>query len=123
MSHIVTIQTVVRDAASVAAACQRLDLPPPVERTVQLFDGAAQGLAVQLPDWRYPLVCDLAAGTLRYDNYQGVWGDPAHLDRFLQAYAVERATLEARRRGHSVIEQPLADGSLKLTIRLSGGAA
>ena len=45
------------------------------------------------------------------------------LDRFLQSYAVEKATLEARRRGHSISEQPLADGSIKLTIRVAGGAA
>ena len=44
------------------------------------------------------------------------------LDRFLQAYAVERAKSEARRQGHSVTEQPLADGSIKLTIQLAGGA-
>ena len=62
MSHIVTIQTVVRDAAAVAAACNRLGLPPPVESTVQLFDGTAHGLAVQLRQWPYPLVCDLVSG-------------------------------------------------------------
>ena len=121
MSHIVTIRTVVRDPVAIAAACNRLGLPPPVERTVQLFDGHAHGLAIQLPDWRYPLVCDTASGTLRYDNYQGVWGDSQHLDRFLQAYAAEKTKLEARRQGHMVSEQPLADGSLKLTIQVAGG--
>jgi hypothetical protein len=121
MSHIVTIQTLVRDATAVAAACNRLGLPPPTERTVQLFAGTAHGLAVELPEWRYPLVCDLGSGSLRYDNYQGVWGEPAHLDRFLQAYAAEKAKIEARRNGHTVHEQRLPDGSLKLTIQLAGG--
>lgn len=121
MSHIVTIQTLVRDATAVAAACSRLELPPPAERTVQLFGETAQGLAVVLPDWRYPVVCDLASGALRYDNYQGFWGDQAQLDRFLQAYAAEKAKLEARRNGHTVTEQLLPDGSLKLTIQLAGG--
>jgi len=41
----------------------------------------------------------------------------------LQAYAVEKSRLEAHRRGHSVTEQPLADGSIRLTIQVSGGAA
>jgi hypothetical protein len=121
MSHIVTIQTLVRDATAVAAACNRLGLPPPTERTVQLFDGTAHGWAVELPQWRYPVICDLASGSLRYDNYQGVWGEPAQLDRFLQAYAAEKAKLEARRNGHTVTEQRLPDGSLKLTIQLAGG--
>jgi hypothetical protein len=38
----------------------------------------------------------------------------------MQAYAVEKARIEARRRGHSVVEQPLPDGSIRLTIRVGG---
>lgn len=123
MSHIVTIQTQVRDPVAVLAACRRLGLPPPAARLVQLFSGAAEGLAVELPKWRYPLVCETASGTLKYDNYHGAWGDPRELNKFLQAYACEMAKLEARRRGHTVTEQPLADGSIRLTIQLVGGAA
>ena len=123
MSHIVTVKTEVRDAAAVRAACQRLGLPAPVQGTVKLFSGEAAGLAVQLPEWVYPVVCDTANGTLKYDNFNGRWGDQRRLDNFLQAYAVERARAEARRRGHTVSEQPLADGSIKLTIQVQGGAA
>ena len=50
------------------------------------------------------------------------WGDQRELDRFLQAYACERAKIEARRQGHTVTEQPLADGSIKLTIQLGGAS-
>ena len=38
----------------------------------------------------------------------------------MQAYAIERARLEARRRGHTVVEQPLKDGSVKLTVTVGG---
>ena len=38
----------------------------------------------------------------------------------MQAYACEKAKIEARRRGHSVVEQPLADGSIRLSIRVGG---
>jgi hypothetical protein len=62
MSHIVKIQTEVRDAAAVRAACQRRQLPVPVDGTHKLFSGKATGLAVQLPDWRYPVVCELTSG-------------------------------------------------------------
>jgi len=120
LSHIVTIQTEVRDAAAVEAACQRLSLRPPAMGTAQLFSGAAQGLAVQLPGWLYPVVCDLAAGQLRFDNYGGRWGQQAELHHFLQAYAIEKTRLEARRHGHAVQEQPLADGSVRLTIQVGG---
>jgi len=51
------------------------------------------------------------------------WGDDQELGKWLQGYAVEKAKLEARRRGHSVVEQPLADGSIKLTVQVAGGAA
>jgi hypothetical protein len=123
VSHIVTIKTEVRDAAAVRAACQRLRLAEPVQGTTRLFSGEATGLAVKLPGWEYPVVADLASGQLRYDNFGGRWGDPAHLDRFLQAYAVERTRAEARRKGHVCTEQTLPDGSIKLTIQVGGGAA
>jgi len=122
VSHIISIKTEVRDAAAVHAACVRLKLAPPVPGTYQLFAGEASGLGVQLPDWRYPLVCQLETGQRRYDNYGGHWGDQQQLGKFLQAYAVERAKLEARRRGNTVTEQQLLDGSIKVTIQVQGGA-
>jgi hypothetical protein len=122
VSHIVQIQTQVRDPLAIQAACRRLGLPEPVQRTVRLFSGKVTGLAVQLPEWRYPVVCDIANGQVKFDNYGGSWGDQAKLDQFLQAYAAEKAKIEARKRGHSVSEQALADGSIKLTIQVSGGA-
>ena len=122
MSHIVTIATEVRDPDAVAAACRRLGLPEPVHGTATLFEGRATGLIVRLPDWLYPVVCDTTSGTVRYDNYNGSWGRQEHLGRFLQAYAIERARIEARKRGHQVVEQALADGSIKLTIQVGGGA-
>ena len=122
MSHIVTIRTEIRDAAALSAACQRRNLPQPVHETVKLFSSEATGHAVHLPNWRYPVVCDLEAGQLKFDNYEGRWGDPAELDKLNQAYAIEKARIEARKRGHTVTEQPLADGSVKLTINVGSSA-
>ena len=122
MSHIVTIQTQVRDPVAVAAACQRLGLSQPVQGRFRLFSGEVAGLAVELPGWRYPVVCQTETGNVKFDNFEGRWGEQRHLDAFLQSYAVEKAKLEARRRGHSVIEQPMADGSIKLTVQVGGAA-
>ena len=122
MSHTVKIATEVRDAQAVCLACQRLSLPTPVEGKARLFAEDAVGLAVQLPEWQYPVVFDTNTGQVRYDNYGGRWGDKARLDRFLQAYAVEKAKIEARRKGYSVIEQELANGSIKLTVQVGGEA-
>ena len=120
MSHLVSIKTRIHDPAAIAAACQRLGLPQPVQGTAQLYSGEASGLLLQLPGWQYPAVIDLGSGVVQYDNYEGVWGEQAHLDRFLQAYAVERAKLEAHRKGYAVSEQTLADGSIRVQI-VEGG--
>ena len=122
MSHIVTIKTEVRDPAAVHAACRRLGLPEPAVGTAQLYSGQATGLLVQLPDWLYPIAIDPSTGTVRYDNYGGVWGDEQHLHRFLQAYAVERARGEARRNNYTTTEQSLSDGSILVEIEVGGRA-
>ena len=97
-----------------------LDLP--VHGTHKLFRSKATGLAVRLTGWQFPAVFDTRAGQVRFDNFNGHWGELLQLDRFLQAYAVEKAMLEARRKGHAVSERTLADGSIHLTV-LVGGAA
>ena len=124
MSHIVTIDKAeVRDVTAVRAACQRLGLAQPVQGTTKLFSGEVAGLAVQLPEWVYPIVCDTVSGQIHYDNFGGRWGDQRNLDRFLQAYTVEKCHLEARKAGRSLTEQTLANGSIKLVIQVTGGAA
>ncbi len=123
MSHIVTIEAQVRDAAAVRAACGRLRLAAPVHDTVKLFSSKESGLVVQLPDWQYAIVCDTSTGEVKFDNFEGRWGDQKELDRFMQAYAVEKAKIEARKRGHAVAEQQLQDGSIKLAVQVGGGAA
>jgi hypothetical protein len=122
VSHIVTVRTEVRDPTAIAAACRRLGLPEPTHGTAELFSAEATGLLVKLPDWLYPLVCDTASGQVHYDNYNGAWGQQEQLDRFLQAYAVEKAHIEARKAGHGAFEQVLADGSIKLVIEIGGAA-
>jgi len=122
MSHVVEIKTEVRDPVALRAACRRLGMPEPAHETVTLFSAEAAGHAVRLPGWRYPVVCELAAGRLSYDDYGGRWGERKHLDALLQAYAVEKAKREARKAGHSVAERPLPDGSIRLTVTLGGAA-
>ncbi len=122
MSHIVTINTEIRDADALRLACRRLDLSAPVHRTAKLFTTDATGYCVQLPDWRYPVVCDVDDGALHYDNYAGRWGHQRELDGLMQSYAIEKTKLESRQQGHTVVEQSLNDGSVKLTISVGGAA-
>ncbi len=122
MSHIVEIKTEIRDEAAVKAACTRLQLPTPESKTVRLFSATATGLCVQLQGWNYPVVCDLVTGQVQFDNYGGYWGEQKELHRFLQAYAVEKAKLEARKKGHTCSETRLEDGSIRVTVRVGGAA-
>ena len=121
MSHIVSVETEIRDIGALRAACRRLDLTEPTLETTQLFSEEVTGYCIELPGWRYPVVCDLANGTVNFDNYGGRWGEQRQFDTLLQAYAAESVKLQARKQGHSVREQSLADGSLKLTVEIGGG--
>ena len=123
MSHIVTIKTQIRETAGVTAACRRLALPEPVHGTARIYSSQATGLLVRLPGWLYPAVVETATGTVRYDNYNGAWGDPKELHRFLQAYVVEQARIEARKKSYLTTEQSLADGSILVDIEVRGGQA
>ena len=120
MSHIVSIQTEIRDPVAIQAACGRLSLPEPVFGETMLFSSSAVGWAVRLPAWRYPVVCDVATAKIAFDNFEGRWGEQKELDRFLQRYSVEKARIEARRQGHTVSEEPLADGSIRVRIAVAG---
>ena len=104
-----------------STACQRLGLPAPVEGKAQLFSAEASGLLVQLPDWTYPAVIDVQTGEVHYDTFEGAWGNEAHLQRFLQIYAIELVKLEARKKGFNVTEQAVQDGAIKLQI-IEGGS-
>ena len=116
MSHLVVIETRVHDSAALSAACHRLGLAEPIHGNVRLFSGEATGLSVNLPGWQYPIVIDTRVGSIKYDNYEGRWGNQAELERLLQMYAVEKAKLEARKKGYCVTEQVRQDGSIVLQI-------
>ena len=122
MSHIVSVKTEVRDPDAIWAACHRLKLNPPIFGSFKLFTQTVTGIGVRLPDWRFPIVCNTDSGEVQYDNYEGHWGDPCRLDAFMQAYAVEKAKLEARKAGDSVTEQSLEGGSIRLTVGVGGAA-
>ncbi len=122
MSHIVEIKTEIRDEQAVKAACTRLNLPQPEHKTTRLYSATVSGLCVQLPGWQYPVVANLQSGQVSYDNFNGHWGRQEELNKFLQAYAVEKAKLEARKKGHTCSETRLQDGSIRVTVKVGGVA-
>lgn len=120
MSHIVQIQTEVRDPVAIKSACNRLTIQNPEFNMHKLFTKQVEGWGVRLHGWIYPVVVQIETGSIQFDTYGGKWGKQEELDRFLQAYAVEKAKLEARKKGHSVTEQTLTDGSIKLVVQVGG---
>jgi hypothetical protein len=122
LSHIVEIKTEIRDEQAVRAACTRLQLATPEHKTVRLFSATATGLCVELPGWQYPVVANLQTGEVQFDNYNGQWGEQSRLNSFLQVYAVEKAKIEARKKGHTCSETRLQDGSIRVTVKVGGAA-
>jgi len=118
MSHVVTIATQITSRSALESACSKLGLAAPVDGVARLYSGAtARGTLVNLPDWTYPVVLDLATGTGRYDNYGGIWGKQAELDRLNQRYSAEVLYEQAYAQGHRVLgEEVGVDGELLLTI-------
>jgi hypothetical protein len=120
MSHLVTIKTQIRDPAAVRAACTRLKLEPPVDGEHVIYERKLRGLGVKLTGWTFPVVCRTESGELDYDNYSGAWGNMSELNKFKQAYAVEKAKIEARKAGHLVTETAMPNGKIKLTLSVMG---
>ena len=111
-----------RDINALRQACNYLKLEPPVHSTYELYNSTETGWGVQLRDWKYPVVFKLETSEAAFDNYQSRWGDPQRLDELFQRYAAEATKIRARQRGHSVTEQRLEDGSVKLTVSVGGEA-
>ena len=92
------IQTDVRDAEALRAACRQLGLPEPVLGAFPVGSAVASGFAVRLPGWRYPVVCQLDTGLVQFENSHGEWGEKCAMDRFLDACAMETDNVEDRRK-------------------------
>ena len=116
------METQIRDVNALRQACNYLQLEPPIQGTYELYNSTEIGWGVQLCDWKYPVVFKVEASEAAFDNYEGRWGNPQRLEELIQRYAVEKTKIEARRQGHSVTEQSLADGSVKLTVSVGGEA-
>ena len=86
MSHIVTIATEIRDAEALCLGCDRLGLTRPVHRTTKLFSSEATGYCVELPEWRYPVVCDVETGRVHFDNFNVVFRAKDAGDLFCQRH-------------------------------------
>ena len=114
MSHTMNIKTELRDMDVLQATCSRLGLTCSMG-THRLYAGPEVGMGIQFKNWQYPIVVDPQTGEVRYDTYNGRWGNEKDLHNLEAYYSIEKAKLEASRQGYTV-EEIDTDGQIELTI-------
>ena len=119
MSHKITLQVEIKNRQALLSTCKRLGYAIGTEGTHELYKATEEGLAVNLPGWKYPVVIK-ADGSIAFDNYKGAWGDISALNKLRQIYAAEVTKSEFLIQGLSVYEQINQDGSMTLTVETGG---
>jgi hypothetical protein len=121
MSHTTVAVTPVRSKAVLQTACERMGLEAPKNGVAELYSRKIHGEIVKLPGWAYPVAFDLEKGEVKYDNYNGAWGEQKTLDRLLNYCEAARIEQEAGLNfGHSVVSQiEQEDGSLVLEVAVA----
>jgi hypothetical protein len=116
MSHIVTCSIEVRNISALEEAAKRLGFAVVGEGEHRLYGGqTVRGVAVQLPDWNYLMVADVETGELKYDNFNGNWGDQKYLDQLMQEYSAICLEEQAYQQGYSVERHVNENGDIRLT--------
>ena len=122
MSHFTTIETQIRDPATLREACRELGVEL-IENTlargyssntlrgdyVIRLKGPYDVALNRQPDGSYGLTTDWWDGHVERELGKGY-------GKLLQLYGVHKAQAEARRKGYTTRRQQLGDGSIKLTI-------
>jgi hypothetical protein len=122
MSHFTTIKTQIKDIQALRAACDELGLA--VKQNAQArgyYENKTKGDYViklkgpydialnKQPDGSFGITADLWEGHV--ENEVG-----KNYGKLLQLYGVHKATLEARKRGLSVVRRPHQNGAIKLVL-------
>lgn len=116
-SHTVSVKVEFRDPGGLKAAVEAMGGRWIGEGTHKMFEGSSTGLGFRLPGWNYPLVLR-SDGSLAFDDYRGMWGNVADLERLKAEYAVGVAEERARELGW--LSERSSEG---LTIYHPGGGS
>ena len=122
MSHFTTIKTQIKDIEALRSACKELNLPLLQTADARGYAGEVRrgdyviqlagpyDIAVnQQPDQCYGLTTDWWNGYVEKEVGQ-------EYSKLLQLYAVHKASIEARKKGYSVLRRKQQDGSIKLIL-------
>ena len=122
MSHFTTIKTQIKDIEALRAACREMGLT-----LFQNVDARGYGQTTRKGDYVIKLngPYDIAVNK-QPDNTFGLTTDwwSGHVEKeagknygkLLQLYGVHKATIEARKKGLSVLRRQKQDGSIKLIL-------
>jgi hypothetical protein len=122
MSHFTEIKTQIKDIEALRLACQEMGLPL-LQNTeargyyqqttkgdyVIRLKGPYDVALNKQPDSTYGLTADFWEGHVEREVGTGY-------GKLLQLYGVNKATIEARKKGLSVVRRPVKDGSIKLVL-------
>lgn len=114
MSHTMDIQMELHDHRALETACRRLNIKVEIGKH-KLHATVEDGTGVFLDGWRYPIVIK-ENGSVRYDNYNGHWGNIQKLHELEAYYGLEKAKLEAQMKGYDYQETVTADNIPRLEI-------
>jgi hypothetical protein len=122
MSHFTTIKTQIKDIQALRYACQEMGLTLLQDTQARgYYENKIKGdYVIQLKgpydialnkqsDGSYGLTADLWQGEVEKEAGQGY-------GKLLQLYGVHKASIEARKKGLSVLRRAKEDGSIKLIL-------
>src|SRR3972149_7573705 len=115
MSHTMNLQVNITDLDALQRAVESMGGKIGKEGTHRLYgSNRVKGKKIDLPGWKYPIVLK-EDGSLSYDRYQSK-PDAARIEELKAEYGLEKAKIEARRRGYSIQESVDETGNKELTI-------
>lgn len=118
MSHTAKIKPMFFDESAVIAAAKEMGAEI-VRGKLNLYESGStveNGFGVKLPGWQYPVIIDCQTGEASYDNFNGHWGEAAHLTQFKKLYAACKLTADYQRKGWLVSRSVKPTGEIKLQI-------
>lgn len=85
---------------------------------VQTYSTRETGYRIQLPGWKYPVVFE-EDGTVKYDNFNGNWGEQGKLDTLLQLFTNNVIQHSAKKLGYKEISRKINEKG-QLVVELVG---
>jgi len=118
MSHIVTLNLKYTDVQALETACQKRNISYQKHKhKCQIYSNNVDAIfSFKLPGWTFP-VAVMEDGEVKYDNYNGHWGDQSKLDSFSQEYGKQIGIQElAKENMFLSSEEQTEDGTMILTF-------